>query len=209
LIGGRKHGAAVRAFFAVEPDAASRAACTEVAERLRRAPFGEGVRWVPPENLHVTLRFLGNVPREEVPALARAVGAAVAGSAPFEATLGAARVLPSPRRPRVVVLDLAPEDALAALAGRVEEAVVAEGRAPERRAFRAHLTLGRVRGRKVPDVTGVAAAAEVRLPVREVVLFQSDLAPGGSRYTALERLPLEGAESTPDAEHTASGSPSP
>jgi recombination protein RecA len=191
VIGARKHGAAVRAFFAVEPGAGVRAACAEVAERLRRAPHGDGVRWVRPEGYHVTLRFLGNVPTEQVPALARAVGEAVEAVAPFELAPGGARVLPSPRRPRVVVLELAPEAPLAALAGRVEQAVVAAGLPPERRAFRAHLTLGRVRGRRVPDVAGAAASASA-LPVEEVVLFRSDLGREGSRYTALERLPLRG-----------------
>ncbi|MDX1650152.1 MAG: RNA 2',3'-cyclic phosphodiesterase [Myxococcota bacterium] len=206
MIGARRHGAAVRAFFALEPGEAVRAACAEVAGRLRRAPHGEGVRWVRPEGYHVTLRFLGNVPTETVPELARAVGEAVADVAPFALAPGAARVFPSPRRPRVVVLELEPQAPLAELARRVEEAVVDAGLPPERRAFRAHLTLGRVRGRRVPDVTGVAAPASV-LPVDEVVLFRSDLGREGSTYTALERLPLEGSAASPDAGAPCTSSP--
>lgn len=208
MISARKHGAAVRAFFALELPEAAREVCAELTGRLRRAPHGDGVRWVRPEGFHVTLRFLGNVPTEEVPALARAAGAAVAGVEPFEATLRGLRVLPSPRRPRVVVLELGPEDALAELAARVEEAVVGEGVAPEKRAFRAHLTLGRVRSRRVPPLADVPAPEAPPLPVREVVLFRSDLGPEGSRYTALERLPLEGdPAASRDAARPPEGSP--
>ena len=192
MIGARKHGAAVRAFFAVEPGAAAREAAADVAARLRRAPLGEGVRWVRSEAYHVTLRFLGNVEIGKLPALCEAAAAAVAARGPFVLELGAARVLPSPRRPRVVVLELAPQAPLEALARRLEEVAVAQGFAPERRAFRAHLTLGRVRHRRVPDVEGVAAAPGTQIPVQEVVLLRSDLEREGPRYTALERLPLEG-----------------
>lgn len=190
-VSARKHGAAVRAFFAVELPEPAREACAEVAGRLRAAPYGDAVRWGRPEGFHVTLRFLGNVAVERVPELAEAVGVAVAEATPFRVALGEARVFPSPRRPRVVALELVPEAPLAALAERVEKAVVEAGLAPERRAFRAHLTLGRVRSRRVPSVAGVAARG-APFPVREVVLFRSDLGRDGSRYTALERLPLAG-----------------
>jgi 2'-5' RNA ligase len=185
----RRLGTAVRSFFAWEPPAAAKDALAALARELHARPDGDAVRWTRPEGYHVTLRFLGNVPAAELPALARAVESALAGAARFAVTLGAARAFPSLRRPRVVVIDLAPEAALAALAARIEAGVVAAGLAPEERRFRAHLTLGRVRGRRVPalDAKPLDAGA---LDVKEVVLFRSDLDRDGSRYTPLAQIPL-------------------
>jgi 2'-5' RNA ligase len=185
----RKLGAAVRAFFAWELPEAAKAAVGALARELRARANGDAVRWVRPEGYHVTLRFLGNVAAAEVPALAEAVRAELAGAAPFEVALGAPHAFPSPRRPRVVVLDLAPAAPLAALAARVEAGVVAAGLPPERRDFHAHLTLGRVRSRRLPALDAPAPAAGP-LELHEVVLFKSDLGGDGSRYTPLARLLL-------------------
>jgi 2'-5' RNA ligase len=179
----------VRAFFAWEPPAGAKDVLAARVAELRGCPDGDGVRWVRPEGYHVTLRFLGNVPVAEVPALAKSVEQALAGSAGFSVAFGATRAFPSPRQPRVVVIELEPEAPLVALAERVEAGVVAAGRPPERRRFRAHLTLGRVRGRRLPALDLPAPDAGP-LDVREVVLFRSDLGEGGSRYTPLAQLPL-------------------
>lgn len=186
-------GARVRAFFAVALDDASQAACASLAERLAAAPDGEGVRWARPDGYHVTLRFLGSVAREPLAALSAQVGEALAGVAPFDVTLGAPHAFPSKRAPRVVAVPAEPEAPLAALAACIEERAVAAGHKPERRRFRAHLTLGRVRNRRFPALTEVPAPAAAPLAVRDVVLFQSELAGDGARYTALERLPLAAA----------------
>jgi 2'-5' RNA ligase len=185
----RRLGAAVRAFFAWEPPAAAKQALAALVAELRARPNGDGVRWVAPEAYHVTLRFLGNVPLTDVPALAKAVEAKLAGAEPFAVAFGAARAFPSAREPRVVAIQLEPEAGLAALAERVEAGVVDAGLPAERRRFRAHLTLGRVRGRRVPALAAPALDAGA-LSVHEVVLFRSDLGANGSRYTPLAQFPL-------------------
>ncbi len=202
MIGARKQGAAVRAFFALALDDACRRACGELARRLQAAPGGDGVRWVRPESYHLTLRFLGNVATEQVPDLVRRVGDEIAGLPAFTWQPAALLAFPSPRRPRVVALAVEPEVALAALAERVERAVVRAGLAEEKRLFRAHLTLGRVRNRRIPELAGVPVPA-VANPAREVVLYRSDLDRSGARYVPLHTLPLEG-ENRPRA---ASSSP--
>lgn len=182
----------VRAFFAVDLDAAARSAAALLVQELRDGPGGDAVRWVRSEGLHVTLRFLGDVESAQVPPLARQVEACVAPLAPFVLTLGRASLFPSPRRPRVVALELAPPEPLAELAAAVERGVVEAGFEPEGRPFRAHLTLGRVRGRKAPATRGLAVPEGTRCPVAEVVLFRSELGRGGSKYTPLERMKLDG-----------------
>jgi len=185
----RRLGAAVRAFFAWEPPEGAKQALAALARELRARPDGDAVRWVRPEGYHVTLRFLGNVPTADVPALAEAVEGALAGSRRFSVTLGATHAFPSARQPRVVVIELEPEAGLAALAACVEAGVVAAGLPAEKRRFRAHLTLGRVRGRRVPALDAKPPAAGA-LDVHEVVLFRSDLGRDGSCYTPLAQLPL-------------------
>jgi 2'-5' RNA ligase len=195
----------VRSFFAVALSEEARAAAAQLAGRLRAADRGEGVRWVRPEGYHLTLRFLGNVARDSVAELAERVTEEVAPLAPFAIQLGGALVFPSPRNPRVVALAVEPEALHPSQAERVDRGVVAVGRKAERRRFRAHLTLGRVRNRRFPSVDGEASIDCPAFPVDEIVLFQSDLQRTGAIYTPLERIalrgrsPSEGVRSEPGA----------
>lgn len=184
----------IRAFIAVPLDAAARAAAQHAIRALRELRHGDAVRWVREENLHVTLRFLGNLAPARIPELVRRVRAETAQVAPFELRPGAVAPFPDARRPRVVALDLEPEAPLAALAGAVERGAQAAGFAAETRRFRGHCTLGRVplRGR-FPAVTVPVTVPGFTLDVTEAVLFRSDLERAGARHTPLERLPLAAA----------------
>jgi 2'-5' RNA ligase len=184
----------LRTFFAVEIDDASRSAAHAVAQRLAATPRGDAVRWVRPEAYHVTLRFLGTTRREQVAELIAAAQRATRDIAPFELQLGALAGLPA-QAPRAIVMDVAPREPIAALAAQVESATVAAGFAAELRAFRPHLTLGRIRERRgraplLDPALGLAAVAP--FAVTSFALFQSDLDPGGARYTPLERIALCG-----------------
>jgi len=198
----------VRAFFAIALEGDALVAAEAELARLRAAPGAGALRFVRPEGLHVTLRFLGEIPRERVTPLAASVGVALAGVAPFEATLGGVEAFPSARRPRVLALGLGPPERITTLAAGVERGVVAAGFAPEPRPFRGHVTLGRAReGRRLEPALAAAPAASDAAPasfrVRHVVLFESALGAGGSRYLPLERVPLGGDDhprSTPAKE---------
>jgi len=185
--------AALRTFFAIELGRGARHSALAVLEALRDRPGGDALRWVRPESLHVTLRFLGATEPSQVPELLDAVGAAVAGQASFELGLGPLSGFPSPRRPRVVALGLEPEAPVAALAAAVEDGARAAGWPAEERPFRPHLTLGRLRRGRKPSadlVTASVTPAREAWEVRDVVLFQSQLSPGGARYAPLARIPL-------------------
>ena len=188
-------GDVLRTFFALEIGDAARRVAGAVAERLAAEPGGDAVRWTRAEAYHVTLRFLGPTRREQVAGLAGAVREAAAAVAPFALRLGALNGFPEPRRARIVVVDLEPAGPITALAAAVERAVVAEGFAPEERAFHPHLTLGRVRERRRrgPLLDASLGPAEpAPFDVASLVFFQSTLGPGGSQYTPLERIPLGG-----------------
>jgi 2'-5' RNA ligase len=144
------------------------------------------VRWTREEAWHVTLRFLGAVAPDAVAGVATALEE-VGSLAPVVAELG-----PATRRLGRSVLVL-PVAGLEGVAAAVDEALAGVGVAPEDRPFRGHLTVARARGRaSVPrELAGAPLAA--RWVVDEVALVESTLQGArGSRYTVLERVPLEG-----------------
>lgn len=187
----------MRTFFALELGAAARLAAAEVVRGLRVRPGGEGVRWVRPETLHVTLRFLGETPPAALGALARHVAGQTSALPPFTLALGGVQAFPSARRPRVIALHVAPEAPVVALAAAVEAGVVAAGFSAEPRPFRVHMTLGRIdsraeqtRARAGLSLDSLASPPPSPFEVREIVLFESRPGPGGSVYTPLERIAL-------------------
>lgn len=197
----------IRTFLGLELGEGARRSAAALAEVLRRSPGGDAVRWVREESLHVTLRFLGATDPATVPQLARRVAAETRRVPAFALQLGTLHAFPSARRPRVVAVGLEPPEPVAALAEAVERGAVAAGFPPEERPFRPHVTLGRVRQRRPAlalDVTVPVTDPADAWDVVETVLFQSETAQSGARYTALERLPLG-----PPASPSASGRASP
>ena len=188
----------MRAFVALpfEPD--TQAALARGALRLRTLPWADGVRWVRPANLHLTLRFLGDIPRSAVAPLLAGLESSVSEVSQFGCRLCGVKLFPSPARPRVVAIGLADgaaQLALARLASRVEEVVVAAGFEPEARPFRAHVTLGRIRSRRKNLAGPVDLVLEPSLvEVNHVVLFRSELGAHGARYTELGRASLRRRE---------------
>ena len=97
------------------------------------------------------------------------------------------------RRPRVIALEVGPEAELCELAAAVERGTEACGFEPEDRPFRAHLTLGRIRQGRGPATAGLRGPEDVASPVRDVVLFRSELERSGAKHTPLERMALGGS----------------
>jgi len=173
------------------PDDVRQRLATEI-ERLR--PHATDVAWVVPANLHVTLKFLGQLDEARVPAIADALRAACARHAAFELAVRGLGAFPSPTRPRVLWAGLEGDaGALGALAERVETACGALGMSRETRPFAAHVTLGRVREpRRQPALAeALALPADFgRLRVEQVSLMRSQLSPRGARYSELAGAPL-------------------
>jgi 2'-5' RNA ligase len=153
-----------------------------------------GWRWVRPEGIHLTLRFLGEVPPGEDALQREGWRRAASSCRPTSIRIGGAGVFPSVRRPRVLwvgVTEIGPGGRLEALSDAMECAARKAGFRPETRRFRPHLTLARVaRGGRpsAPDHESVGEIGVVE--ISEVVLFRSELRPEGARYTALDRFPL-------------------
>jgi 2'-5' RNA ligase len=190
----------LRLFIALETNDAMQQAIAAAQQALRRR--GDlPVRWTNPTQAHLTLQFLGDVVAEHVPSLVQALRSAVAGHPALYLRAGEVGAFPSEDAPRVLWLGVrGDEDRLLALQRAVTDAVRrVEGIVADRKAFRAHLTLGRVRNghRDMPGLHAIAAALArpvalppAAWPVGEVLLIRSVLGRGGPRYTTLERFPL-------------------
>lgn len=173
----------------------------ELREPLRRLMEGIGgsVRWVRPARVHLTIRFLGEVPTDGIEGIAGLLSDVARRHRPFELRAAGTGAFPNVRRPRVLWVGLGPPAEVARLAclrDEFEEGLVGLGLEREVRPFRPHLTIGRVRGPSrsvpVPRVAGIEGADfEARpFPVAEIDLMESRLDAGGTRYHRLHRAPL-------------------
>lgn len=180
----------MRVFFAVElPEALRRALADGLASLRRLLP---PARWVRPEGLHVTLKFLGELEDHVVERLRQDAALALRQVHPVTVALAGGGFFPSPRRPRVAWVG-GEAAGMEGWAGRLGECAQRHGVPTEERGFSLHLTLARLDrpwgGEAVERF--LAEVAAWRLPpfeAREVVLFRSQLGAGGARYEALARL---------------------
>ena len=190
----------IRAFIAVDLPLPTRDEIAGVVRHLASRVDG-GVRWTRPESLHLTLRFLGNIDVESVPAVSDVVSRCGATARPFEVALGGIGGFERLRAMRVIWMSVAGDlEPLRELNGSVEDELETLGFSRESRAFRPHITLGRVRdGAPVPQRRAVAdalAAVQIdagpMLPVESISLIRTVLTPAGSEYTRLHTARLGG-----------------
>ncbi len=183
----------MRTFIAIEIPAEIKTALSGLQTELRRA--GAEVSWTKPENIHLTLKFLGEIEQRLVNEIERACVETVAEFQPFKLDLTGAGVFPKARQPRVLWAGLSGEmETLLAMQKQLEALLAAFRFKSNEKAFRPHLTIGRVKSNR--HARELAARAEAySLPalsfdVREIVLMKSELLPAGARYTALAGIEL-------------------
>lgn len=180
----------MRLFLAVFPPPEAQAAAARACEALRSP--GDGVSWVKRENLHYTLRFLGDLGADGARRAAAAAGEAAAAHAPFGAALGPFGVFPGARRARVLWVGLVEGDEpLRLLARSLDAALARRGFGRPDRPFEPHLTVGRLR--TPADWTSKLAparAVEARFAVDRLLLVRSTLSPRGSIYEPVSEAPL-------------------
>lgn len=158
--------------------------------RLRSAI--PGARWVPREQLHLTLAFLGELDQAELPRLTEALsGIRAAG---FELRFGATGCFPNRRQPRVLWVGLEQEPRLENLAAKIRNAVLSCGIPQEERPFSAHITLGRLKLVATREVAAFLDQPQKQIipavGVKEFILYQSSLTPQGAIHTPHRRFRL-------------------
>lgn len=195
--------ASIRTFIAIELPPEVLAALEQVQAQLRRGEGGAAGRWVSRESIHLTLKFLGDVPSERLEEVYRAVARAAAAHVPFTLQVVGTGCFPNPRRPRVIWAGVREETGqLLALQRAVERELQRLGFPKEERPFTPHLTLARVREGADPRqaaALGQAAAQSqmgevAQMRVERVSVMRSDLQPSGAVYHELYAAPLGGAQ---------------
>jgi 2'-5' RNA ligase len=190
-------GEKIRAFIAIRLPESVLQAMGQAQETLGR--LGRGIRWVRKEGIHLTLKFLGDVDRDDVEKIQIAMERASEGSSSFVLAGEGIGVFPDLRRPRVIWIGLSGDlQVLLALQAHLDSQLKGLGFPKEKRPFKGHLTLGRVKGRL--DTTRLREALEGlrrfqtdAFTVQSVALFQSTLRPQGAVYTKLTEVPLGNA----------------
>ncbi len=158
------------------------------------------LRWVPTQNLHLTLRFLGPITETQMARVAEAAGEVVASVPPFSITLAGLGAFPSPRSPRVLWVGVAEgADRLTGVAESLEAALRRRKFRAEPRAFTPHLTVARARSEgRPPDLTAVLAGGGAASfvagtqVVDALAVMESTLRPTGAIYQQVARAPLGG-----------------
>jgi RNA 2',3'-cyclic 3'-phosphodiesterase len=183
----------IRAFVALDlPVELIKKAADLQSELHQRAKLaGLGVAWVPANNMHVTLKFLAEIPQESVWAVRDRLGDLLRPMAPFSVVVRETGAFPSRERPRILWVGLTTEgEHLVQLAREIDQALTELGFAREERPFHPHLTLGRVKQGAVDVLEGLEQRELGTCTVQEVVLYQSVLRRQGAQYTMLARIPL-------------------
>ena len=184
----------IRSFIAIDFPEETRKALEDIQRALKQC--GAGVRWVRPSSIHLTLKFLGNIQPAQVEDIARAVAQEIRDQPPITLRPAGLGAFPSQRKPRVIWIGMEGEvQRLNGIQARLENALEPLGFAREKRGFRPHLTIGRVKDRRrLQPLVDAMATLDVppfnSFDANEIILYKSDLRPTGAIYTKLHRMPL-------------------
>ncbi|GAB4157623.1 MAG: hypothetical protein Fur0021_26720 [Candidatus Promineifilaceae bacterium] len=183
----------MRAFIAITLPDGVRRRLGELSQALAALTPPRAVRWVSPDLLHLTVRFLGDTDVAKLPAIYAALDVLAAASPAFTLKLDQLGCFPNPRRPRVIWVGLQDEAGqAAALQQAVDQALIPLGWQPEGKPFQLHLTLGRVKDEaaRLSDLPWGQPQASLPVPVTALHVIESQLRPTGPIYTIRHTSPL-------------------
>lgn len=187
----------MRTFIGIFPPPETREAALSAARKLS---ISGDVRWSKPPSVHLTLKFLGDVPEDRITRARRALEQACGPREPFDVKLSGFGGFPSEKRARVVWTGVGEgSEKLVSLSASLEDALASAGFPREERGYVPHLTLGRSLRRPVRLESAGAAAEVPGFTVREVSLLESELSADGAVYTVIGGYPLREG-SAPDRE---------
>jgi 2'-5' RNA ligase len=181
----------IRSFLAIELTEGLRRSLAALQRRIDSPEID--VRWVRPENIHLTLRFLGEVSEEELERISRTARNAAEKAVPFRVVLGGLGAFPTARSPRVVWVGVEDPEPLVSFENELTRELARIDWPPPDKAFRPHLTLARVKssrgkGRLTRLLEGNRSATVGEIQVEHLALIKSELRPTGPIYTALDRF---------------------
>jgi len=185
----------MRCFIALDMPEAIKDSIGAIIEKIMVS--ARGVRWVPPLNLHMTLKFLGEVNEESVPAIKAALSEVAVRSAPFSVTVRGAGAFPNPKHPNILWIGMEGPEELKMLYRGIDDAMSGLGFKRENRDFSPHITIGRVKDKKgiepvIKELDNFRDASFGSVEVREVLLMKSELKQAGAEYSKVAVFKLSG-----------------
>jgi RNA 2',3'-cyclic 3'-phosphodiesterase len=189
----RKGNMDIRCFVAINLPETVKNQIAEIISDLRKT--GGDIKWVPAGNVHLTLKFLGNVDETVIPALKESLSKKLSHYKPFYIKIAGIGCFPSEKRPRVIWIGMEDSEVLKGIQKEVDVELNAFGFAPEDRPFSPHLTIGRVRSpKRLPELTRRCADVKATdlgaVNVTGIHIMKSELKPAGAEYSSLAEIPL-------------------
>lgn len=190
----------MRAFIAIELPQIIKTALAKLQEQLKQS--GADVKWVEPQNIHLTLKFLGEINQEQLVLIKQIIDDTARDRKTFPASISSLRAFPKINFPRVIWAGISPGDnETKEIVRDLEEKIQKLGIPKEERPFAAHITLGRVRSLKnkeklvqaLNSLTPDLSAQPIEFPVLKITLFKSTLSPKGPSYEAIQEASLKPA----------------
>ncbi len=185
----------MRAFIAIELPREIKDTLARLQAKLKTA--GADVKWVEPNNIHLTLKFLGEITEEAKDQVCLALEKISGSKKPFDIVISSMGAFPNPGSPRVIWAAVAAGDPeIKTIAREIETCLEEIGIAKETREFSSHITLGRTRSAKnrqeLSKLLEVQAGKkfEYRFPAAKITLFKSTLTPRGPIYETIKEFPL-------------------
>ena len=185
-----------RAFIAIDLPESVKSFLSDVQEALKS--YGFRVKWVRPQNIHLTLKFLGNTETAHTDKIGEAMALAARNFPILPLKAKGIGVFPNARRPRVIWAGLNGQlETLANLQQTLDAHLAELGFARDTRAFKSHLTLGRVKGKIASDrmkaaIDKLQEFESESFEARQIILFKSELRPTGAVYTRVQAIAFQG-----------------
>ena len=186
----------IRAFIAISLPSSVKELALQVRERFRDC--GKTVRWIDPKNVHLTIRFLGDIPEEKIEPVGQAIEKAVEHFPPFQMKIDGIGAFPNLRHPRVIWMGVAePTATLIHIEAKISENLAELGLSRDKKKFSPHITLGRVKSNEKKALLSKIIQSQelpgcLEIHVKSVELFKSELKPTGAIHSVLGRFNLKG-----------------
>ena len=184
---------ALRCFIAVEIPEAIRGAIVSSIDSLKKS--GADVKWVSPENIHITLQFLGDTEEARIPLIKGSLDKILLTYSPFYIKIAGVGCFPDVRRPRIIWVGTEESQPVINLHGDIAKGLERLGYQEEERNFTPHLTIGRVKsnrnsGELIRKMDEIKAASFSGFEVQNITLMKSELKPSGPIYYSLAEIPF-------------------
>jgi 2'-5' RNA ligase len=185
----------LRCFIAIEIPDGIKKSIGQAVDNLRKS--GADVKWMPDENIHITLKFLGSTEDTLIDKIKDALAEKISTYSPFSITINGTGHFPPGRHPRVIWVGVEDSGVLAGLQKDIDTVMIKFGYPEENRPFTGHLTVGRVRSDKrmtemLKKLDEFHTISFGELLIKGITLMKSELKPGGARYYSLAEIPFGG-----------------